>query len=209
MVNAPVTDPSDLVQAFTNEQNRYLEDVTCTILANLGHEVTDRQISLPDDYPVTGHPDGAFANGWGFEHKVLGYYSFMQVYKNGLFTEKPGYVTQAALYGDALGWDKTQFVILAGDHTKLRSDMNRSRTPARDDWHPKIQLPVIDNRQLAPLVPQMHARATGLSSAAESGTMVEREFSGTDRFPCDYCEFKTRCNQDGDGGVVVMENPLK
>jgi hypothetical protein len=210
MTNEPVTNYGEIVQAFTNEQNRHLEDTTCTVLEAIGMPVVDRQISLPEDYPVTGHPDGAFADGWGFEHKVLGYYSFMQVFKNGLYTEKPGYVTQAALYGDALGWDNTQFVILAGDHTKLRSDSARSRQPwaMREDWHPKVQLPVIDNRQLAPLVPQMKQRAANLSTAAAAGTMVEREYSGTERFPCGYCEWADRCNQEGEGGVVVTANPL-
>lgn len=210
MTDVPITNPGDKTQLFTNEQNRDLEDTTCKVLANMGYPVVDRQISLPEDYPVTGHPDGAFSPTVGFEHKVLGKYSYMKVFQNGLFAEKPGYITQAALYGDALGWDKAQFVILSADHTATRQEASRSRQPwaQREDWNPKFQFPVVDINELKPLIPVMHARAEQLSEAAQSDTLVEREYSGEEKFPCGYCEWKDRCNVDGSGGVVVQANPI-
>jgi hypothetical protein len=163
-------------QELTAEQGRMFEDLSVSILATMGFEVIDRQISLPDDYPVTGHPDGALGNidglFWGFEHKHLGRWAYEAVLKDGLLAAEPGYVLQAGLYGDALGWDAAQFVIVAQDSSSVRGDITanlRARSPARR-WsvfpgiHPKVNIIPVDLRPIKHgLVPVALERAEWLS----------------------------------------------
>ena len=47
--------------AITAEQGRVMEDVSARIMEWLGIPVIHRQIELPWDYPLTGHPEGVLA----------------------------------------------------------------------------------------------------------------------------------------------------
>jgi hypothetical protein len=88
-------DPRRAPGVLTTEQGRHVEDLTCEIIDHMpqGLTVVDRQIELPVDYPVSGHPDGRLqpkAGGpmpdglvWGFEHKHLGRFSYMKTFKLG------------------------------------------------------------------------------------------------------------------------------
>lgn len=233
----PITDKSDYHQAFANEQNRTLEDVTCAAMGIRNMPILNRQISLPADYPVTGHPDGEVgfrfesdvARGfdketdeeglkWGFEHKVLGRYSYLDVFKQGLMASKPGYITQAMLYGDALGWDAVLFTVLSADHTSTKGEHTQASRPSRanpegqawthkEGWDAKALIIPIDLRPLAPLLPVMKQRAADLSAVTNPHT-VSREYSGTDNFPCNYCNWQKQCVADGDGDVTITKNPI-
>lgn len=212
-------------QRITNEIHREAEDVSVAIIEELGFSVVDRQVELPEDYPLTGHPDGRlvpsvkgryWATGedskidglvWGFEHKVVGYLRFIDIFKDGLFKAKPEYITQALLYGDALGWDAVLFVVLADDAAATKGQRTKTKHPwaSREDWNPKVQLIGVDLRPLKPLVPLILERAKALSEVVVDGKAHEilREHNGTKTFPCGYCDWKDRCNIDGDGTVEI------
>ena len=162
------------------------------------------------------HFDRALDDGlvWGFEHKVIGYLQYIKLFDKGLMVGKPGYFYQALLYGDALGWDAVLFVVLADDAaaTKGQRSMElRKKNPAawasREDWHPKVQIIPLDLRPYYPLIPQVHKRAEALSAVTDPAE-VKREYSGTGVFPCGYCDWKARCNIDGEGSIEIPKAPF-
>lgn len=225
-------------QNVTNEIHREAEDVSVAIIQELGYIVADRQIELSEDYPLTGHPDGRlvrkddaywnyndpedkrvyYTDGkledglvWGFEHKVIGYLRFVDIFRDGLFKAKPEYIAQSLLYGDALGWDAVLFVVLADDAAATKGQRTKNaKQPwaSREDWNPKVQLIPVDLRPLKPLVPLLHKRAEGIAAAIAQGKLIQREHSGTKVFPCGYCDWQDRCNIDGNDGVEVEKGPF-
>jgi hypothetical protein len=174
-------DPRRAPGVLTTEQGRHVEDLTCEIIDHMpqGLTVVDRQIELPVDYPVSGHPDGRLqpkAGGpmpdglvWGFEHKHLGRFSYMKTFKLGFEEANAGYMAQTILYGHALGWDKATIMVLGQDASGNQFEYNNSHyakniTPAnqwaqREDWNPKVLLFHIDLRPWYGFVPQLHDRA--------------------------------------------------
>lgn len=183
---------------ITAEQGRLFEDISVArIERNTGLRVVDRQMSLPDDYPVTGHPDGRLSPNrgtthypggeeidgliWGWEHKHLGRYAYTSVLKQGLQTAEPNFVLQATLYGDALGWDAAYFTITSQDASAIRGDITqnlRAKTPgwaAQKGLHPKVTLVPVDLRPLYhSLIPMAHNRAMWLTKwKEESGDVAD------------------------------------
>lgn len=123
-------DPSDPAEhILTPMQGTYVEDLSCAVIEHLpyGLTVVDRQIELPEDYPVAGHPDGRLQmkdeiepylrDGlvWGFEHKHLGRFGYQKAFKEGFMIANPDYMAQVTMYADALGWDAVLIVVLAQD----------------------------------------------------------------------------------------------
>lgn len=242
MTNTPPSNPEEDTdhrdQAFSNEDNRRTEDLVVDVIAAMGKNlaVIDRQVTIGDDQPSTGHPDGSFAlalfedgevpvtrtiNGlvYGFENKKLGRYSYLKVFKEGLMAAKPGYIVQAIVYGMALGWDVVQFCILAEDASSMRFEANQARRKPgswaeRPDWNPKGYFPVVDLRELYPLFPYLKERADAFSAAVAGGATgadVVPEYDGQVRFPCnDYCEWRDRCRQDGRefATITIPRTPL-
>lgn len=208
MADVEATDESHPDTTLTTEGGRMYEDISIKVLEQMGIEVVDRQVSLPDDYPVTGHPDGKLIQlvpesildrrnpgglVWGFEHKFLGRWGYEHLFQQGLEASKPEYICQTALYGDALGWDKALFVIVSQDASSTRSDARnnlKAKNPARrwahdPDWNPKVQLHEVDIRPLkSTLIPGLHARANWLSAVVEehdeeAGEATAREYDPT------------------------------
>lgn len=146
MANVPVTDEPREDSSVTTAQGRIMEDLSIDLIERTGKaKVVNRQISLPDDYPLTGHPDGElvfdyFYNPhmtapkeeyreldddglkWGFEHKHPGRWAYEKMFKSGLEQGEPGYLAQAIAYADALGWDAVMWVIMAQDASSTASD---------------------------------------------------------------------------------------
>jgi hypothetical protein len=227
---------------LTTEQGRYIEDLSVDIIKHIptedgsGHYfVTNRQIELPEGALVSGHPDGELVvidgdgfqspmpDGlkWGFEHKHLGRYSYLDKFKKG-YQEDEGYWSQLLLYGYYLGWDKALVCILSQDASAIRYEANQARakfakaTPRsrgyhqwamRDDFSSKVQLLAFDLRPFYDLyVPQLLARAEFLAGVTDA-TRVAREAdavlvnprNGNPAFPCGYCDFADRCIADGPG----------
>jgi hypothetical protein len=201
-------DPERAQGILTTEGGRHVEDLTCEIIQHLPHGLTvvDRQIELPVDYPVSGHPDGRLHWGdensartlqdglvWGFEHKHLGRFSYMKTFKLGFEAANAGYMTQLVPYGHALGWDKATVMVLGQDASGNNFEYNNShyakkRTPAnawalRDDWNAKVQLFHIDLRPWYGFIPQLHDRARQLATVVtEQGpAAVRREGDGIAR----------------------------
>lgn len=186
---------------LTAEQGRHFEDLSVQIIESMGLRVVDRQIELPPEYPVTGHPDGRLEDPrsddvigpglyvpttdrlsdglvWGFEHKHLGRYSYEDVLKKGFEAAHPNYILQTALYGDALGWDASLFLIVAQDSSAVRGDATsnlRAKNPAvrwsvHPDMNPKVLVIPVDLRPLKHgLVPVAHERAKWLTEWREAG----------------------------------------
>lgn len=227
---------------LTAEQGRMFEDLSVAIIETMGFQVVDRQLSLPEDYPVTGHPDGRLitpddALVWGFEHKHLGRWAYEKILKVGLFEAEPGFILQSALYGDALGWDAAQFVIIAQDSSSVRGDITanlRAKNPERR-WsvypgiNPKVNIVPVDLRPIKHgLVPVALERAYWLADwkrgdgnpahvAREADPEArelkwvprdgEREQVELAKFPCSYCPFFSKCIEDGAGGWTAPQLP--
>ena len=178
---------------LTQEQGRAMEDVLTRLIEHeSGLLVVDRQIALPEDYPVSGHPDGRLVHTgpwpdstihvlddglvWGLDFKHLGRYGYTKTFKQGLEDAHPQYVLQMALYGDALGWDAAQLVIMGQDASAIRGDATanlRAKNPKyrwanQPGWHPKLLLPTLDLRPLKQtLIPVAHGRAKWLTEWRE------------------------------------------
>jgi len=236
---------------ITAEAGRYMEDLSIDIIergvldeeGNQRYEVRDRQVQLPDDYFVTGHPDGRLHRAgapddsvsledglvWGFEHKFLGRFKYLKIFKEGFEAGAPDYLSQIIIYGHALGWDKCLAVLVAQDASGVQMEANRAlqakkRTsanswPLRDDWHPKVMTIAVDLRPYYGLIPNIGKRADDIARIVKEfgpGAVV-REGDGiqtrTDRgiaklnFPCGYCDYATMCNQDGNGTEQVAPVP--
>ena len=143
---------------LTSEQGRVFEGLMERTFETMGIKVVGAQTTLPDTYPVSGHPDGeldlsnyrqqALSTGqithqslgrqtrWGVEFKHLGRYSYKKTIINGLRTAHPQYILQAGLYGDALGWDAVLFVVSSQDASSIRGEAtaalrNYNRGPTR------------------------------------------------------------------------------
>lgn len=235
---------------LTTEGGRIIEDLSCEVIKHVpnGLEVVDRQIELPADYYVSGHPDGRLQSQhlslreealgvrtlqdglvWGFEHKHLGRFKYLKIFKEGFERGAPDYFAQVIIYGHALGWDKVTLVLLAQDASGVQMEANQSlgaktRTsknswPLRDDWNPKVQLAHLDLRPWYALVPRLNKRADEISRVVQQvgAAAIRRESDGirtkVDRgltkltFPCGYCDFADRCNLDGAGTEPVEALP--
>lgn len=200
--------------ALTAEQGRMFEDLSVRVIEEMGFSVVDRQLALPDDYPVTGHPDGRLYEGgdglvWGFEHKHLGRYSYEKILKEGLLAAEPGFILQSGLYGDALGWDAALFVVVAQDSSAVRGDITanlRAKNPDRR-WsvypgiNPKVNIVPVDLRPVKHgLIPLAHERAEWLTDwKRRSGKPadVAREFDPTIT--------EEKWIADGEGGRVTVD----
>lgn len=193
-----------------------MEDLSVKVIDYMGLRVVDRQVELPPDYPVSGHPDGRLdgvTDGliWGFEHKHLGRYAYEKILKEGLFKAEPHYILQTGLYGDALGWDASLFLIMAQDSSSVRGDMTanlRAKNPAHrwavyPDLHPKVQVIAVDLRPIKHgLVPLGLERAKWLSDwKRESGDPadVAREY--------DPETLEDKWVADGEGGRKEVQRP--
>jgi hypothetical protein len=230
MTNEPESNPEEDTdhrdQAYSNEDNRRNEDLNVEIIESMGlTRVVDRQVTLSDDSPTTGHPDGAFAESdgtigqdygtfertidglvYGYENKKLGRRSYLEVFKNGLLAAKPGYIVQAIMYGLDLGWDVVQFIIIAEDASSMRQEATMARRGKngawadRPDWNPKAYFPVVDLRPLYPLYPFLKARAEAFSAAVATGAKggdIVPEYDGKKFFPCEaYCSMRDKCRAD-------------
>ena len=119
MANTPETNPHQngrIDSEITAEQGRRAEQLSIDIIKKLNYGVDHRQVELPDDYPVTGHPDGQLFSAievdwdympdgltWGFEHKMYGRWAYEDVLKLGIEASAPDVIAQASLYGHAWG----------------------------------------------------------------------------------------------------------
>ena len=154
---------------LTTEQGRIVDaEITQKLFIPNGLKVVNDQISLPDDFPMTGHPDGElefpaaigrderdpFGVKWGYEHKQLGRWAYETVFKKGFEQGEPGYLCQTVTYGMALGWDAAYIVCMAQDASSTRSDarMNlgsknpKVRWANQPGWNPKMLVYGIDLR---------------------------------------------------------------
>lgn len=136
--------------AFTQEQGRVVEDITCEAMGKSGFPVIGRQVTLPDDYFVTGHIDGIMGkwvrdeeqilgtiagvpvvsgtiepSNQGFEHKHFGRYKYLEIFKQGLEMSSPEIIAQICMYGDALGWDSCLVVITSQDASGIKGEQTQ------------------------------------------------------------------------------------
>lgn len=188
---------------LTAEQGRMFEDLSVRVIENMGFGIVDRQLCIghpkctpesiqgPEDFPVSGHPDGRLvqmvrgewkmepydaplADGltWGWEHKHLGRYAYEKIIKEGLMKAEPVFIMQGGMYGYALGWDASLFTIIAQDSSSTRGDMTanlRAKNPAVR-WatipgiNPKVNIIPVDMKPVQHgLVPMGINRALWLS----------------------------------------------
>ena len=223
---------------LTGEQGRAFEGLMERALASMGVKVESAQIVLPDDYPVSGHPDGELdlsgymgrtevdgtkdTRKWGVEFKHLGRFGYTKAIRNGLRIAHPQYILQAGLYGDALGWDAVLFIVSSQDASSIRADAAASlrykspdaRWGARTDWHPKIHIETMEIKEVQNgLLPIAKARARWLTDwKLNDGrpTAVAREYEpAADKFPCTYCPYLSTCVADGNSGQRAPELPFR
>lgn len=234
---------------LTTESGRIIEDLSCNVIEHVpnGLTVVDRQIELPAGYFVSGHPDGRLqqkdgAAGsdpqvlqdglvWGFEHKHVGRFKYLKIFKEGFERGAPDYFAQVIIYGKALGWDKVTVIVMAQDASSENMEATRAlqaktRTaanswPLRTDWNPKVQIYHLDLRPWYALIPKLTDRAQDISRIvqAQGAAAVRRDGDGIrtyeDRgitklaFPCGYCSYADQCNADGNGTEAVTPLPAQ
>jgi hypothetical protein len=229
---------------LTTEGGRIMEDLSAAVIEQLSGdiEVADRQMELPIGYFVSGHPDGRLQRKgiiarelhdgliWGFEHKYVGRFKYLKIFKEGFERGAPDYFSQVILYGHALGWDKVTVVIMAQDASSMNMEANnalgaKTRTsknswPLRLDWNPKVQVYHLDLRPWYALIPRLEERANSITSVTQTlgaaavrrdgdGVRTYVDYKGLTKlsFPCGYCDFADQCNADGDGTEAVCPLP--
>lgn len=157
--------------SLTTEQGRIVDEgVTQRLFKPWGVAVVNSQITLPDEFPMTGHPDGELVRvdamdqfmgdglKWGYEHKNMGRWAYETVFKKGFEQGEPTYLCQTISYGMALEWDAAYVVCLAQDASSVNSDARtnlkaknpQERWANRPGWNPKLLVYGIDLRQYYP-----------------------------------------------------------
>ncbi len=184
---------------ITAETGRVVEDLLVAGVGGLplGLTVINRQIELPEEYPVSGHPDGQLARlisgdpskgaavwadklddgrRWGVEFKVKGNYQFLNLALDGIMSPiGRDLLAQVVLYGHALDWDAVLIFIIAADASAVRSNLRfgkysslASADPA--DFHPKGYLWALDLEDLKDaLIPDLHKRAAWFAKRQAAG----------------------------------------
>lgn len=201
--NPHAFNPLRMDGAMTQEQGRIMEDLTFSAIEHMDlptkFSVVDRQLSLPDSYFVTGHPDGRLENtGIGIEHKHFGRFAYKEIARDGIWGERGREVlAQCALYGDALNWDSVLILITSQDASSMRMELRKSSV------HPKLMMFHIGMDQLSGLIPQLKIRAEWfINWQKHDGNPVkvcwETEPSHK-KFPWSYSEYLDRALVDGPG----------
>jgi hypothetical protein len=174
----------------------------------------DPQIALPDDFPISGHPDGELcfcddgehvdyrhpetAMVYGFEHKYLGRYKYREIISKGLEVAAPDYIQQVVTYGMALGWDAVCFVVVAQDASGIRGEyrIDKKRkyqwtkdVDAREDgWNPKVDITWLDIRGYKIAIgPQILRRAADVVEQLGPhvpGDIIRSYDPAKAKFPC-------------------------
>lgn len=225
MAGAEESNPQTPDATYTNEQGRIMEDLSIRALGKLGIDIVDRQVSLPDDFYVTGHPDGRVdGSRTGFEHKHFGGYKYLDIFKNGLEKAAPEVLVQIGCYAEGLGWDSALLLIIAQDASRLRGEFTlnqRAKNPKNrwsniEGWNPKAQKFLIDtNAIVATVMPIVRQRAKYLTNWATNDgdpVNIKPEFNPEDekdaKFPCGYCPYMDACKKLGQGGEVIPFLPF-
>lgn len=212
MANVPKSNPHSeqpdrVDMAFTQEQGRLAEEITIGALAQLGWPVTDRQIELPADYFVTGHPDGIIGYHTLFEHKLYGRFAYKDLARDGIWGSKGrDILAQAALYGDALGLDDVLIVVASQDASSIRLEF-RQAAFRNKGINPKVQLFRVDMADLRPLIPQLKARAEffidWMATDGDPSHVAWEHDPNRDAFPWSYSEWRSRAIADGPSDQLV------
>ena len=157
MAGVPETDVMQPDAVVTQEIGRLVEDYSVSVVPKIedsplvvapweGLAIVGRQVSLPDSFFVTGHPDGRvtqrkfmygnqgrseYANTTadglvcGWEHKVYGAYSYKEALYGNVVSGVPGAFAQGVIYGLGLDWDAVLINIIAADAAFIRGEMKR------------------------------------------------------------------------------------
>lgn len=149
----------------------------------------------------------------GVEHKNPGAVSYKTVLRQGVASAKTGWLYQGALYAEAFAWDYLLVVTVALDASATRTPQLGLLKYVEERHEVKAHFDLFDMRELrAAWYKKLARRAqvlnTNHAEGGEPGAIL-REFKGSDRFPCGYCEWQDRCNIDGDGIVAVPKLPAQ
>lgn len=206
--NPHAFNPERMDGAYTAEQGRLMEDLTFDAISHMavpGHfKVVGRQVSLPDSYFVSGHPDGVLeGTKIGVEHKHYGRFAYKEIARDGIWGPKGRDVlAQSALYGDALGWDSVLIMITSQDASSMRMELNTNAFRGKG-IHPKLMMFHVSMEQLSAFVPQLKARAEFFINWAKydgnPGNVNWESEPNPKKFPWSYSEYTTRAILDGPG----------
>lgn len=214
----PATNPSRPDSVITTEQGTIIEEVAIGAIEALGLSVR-RGISLPNDYPVSGHPDGELYEAtpmgagllggykWGWEHKHLGAFGFKRAIQSGFDAANPGYMAQIVTYGHALGWDRVLVQVTAQDGSAVRTEQRNAKNDLFKNADPKTAFFGYDLHSYYPFIPHLHQRVQQITSIIAPEN-IAREYDGKRNFPCNFCHVQDWCNSVGDGGMVVTPSPF-
>ena len=203
--NPHAFNPLRMDSAMTQEQGRIFEDLLVGAIENMDlpekYVVEDRQISLPHDYFVTGHPDGRIGRKL-FESKHYGRFAYKELARDGIWGAKGrDILAQAALYCDALDLDGALIFVTSQDASSMRYELKNT------DAHPKLMIFDVDRSQLQALIPQLKKRAEWFTEWAKydgnpANVAWEHEPSPK-KFPYSYSEYLDRAVLDGPGMKVA------
>lgn len=212
---------------ITQEMGRLGEDISVTLYGLMGIPISERQAEFDDDWMVSGHPDGQFDAGLGFEHKVYSSYKYLKVCQFGIEKGAPDILSQGLVYADFFGWTRVRFVILSQSESDVRREIGRrkdwalsSKNPeTRKRWEifgthtfdPKVYIEEVDMNNYRPLIPTISKRVADLTAAKANGTIPMREADpDKDKFPCiDWCNWHKKCLSDGPAGISITPSPFK
>jgi hypothetical protein len=180
---------------------------------------------LPEDYFVTGHPDGELEFSdyqypewadrdnaglkWGFEHKMWGRYQLKQVGQHGLMAAAPEVVAQVLLYGYALDWDAVMIVVASQDASSMRFEYRNAKITE----HPKLNTYALNLREMYDeYIPYLQRRAEWFTEWYETdGNPAHVAIEAKDAkgvFPWGYSEYQSLAIADGPGHLEAPRTPF-
>ena len=204
--NPHAFNPERMDGAMTAEQGRMFEDLLFKALEHMDEpiRVVDRQRELPENYFVSGHPDGRVElTRTGVESKHFGRFAYKELARDGIWGGKGrDILIQSALYADALDWEDVLIIVTSQDASSMRMELNSKQFKDKG-IHPKGMIFRIDREELRPLIPQLKERAEWFTnwkrSSGDPAAVKWESNPSSKKFPYSYSEYVDLAIADGPG----------
>ena len=200
-------EPSDnrqVASTLAASMGTAVESVVTALFEPLGISTKQVKILNPD---IIGCRGGTVDQVWCMDYtsqqyvvevKRLGVWSYLDLVERGVELSHPSYYAQVQLYMHALDIDKALLVAIAADPTATRwvSERIKKRTAPPPLWVEEIEYDVSETVGLI-----RRARRQGQLIDDMTLTMadVPRDYNPlSDKFPCDYCQWQTKCITAGE-----------
>ena len=210
------TDPRDPTGAWASTLGNFGQSLAAMVLREMGYEVKDEELEVTlEDGLIVGHIDGLmsgldlgdaiavwdskFKSIWG----MVGTKNSYGIAVDGLPWSDPAIYLQLQTY--LLATEATVAIVTAHPF-----DFSALRTQAaikKIDASPVYRLVLETDEEAQQLALHRGKMVAVAVSMGEAGLPMREFDPARDNFPCNYCEWKSKCVADG-GGFKLMFPPI-